>query len=207
MRRIFKSAIATALSIGLFLAGMPSLPASAAGISKPTGYVTPYEKYGTVQVATDPDTGYQQLTDATGKPVQLKGMSTFGLQWGDGNWVLNDAAFDALAYDWHCDIIRLAMYVTEGGYASDPAAGLERVEKGIQLATERGMYVLVDWHMLSPGSPTDSQYLEAGVDLPQYAEIREMCFLSRQMSRMATERKTEQQMHGKINFFRIIRVL
>ena len=172
MKRVWKRTLAKALSCGMLLSGIPATAAFAAGIDKPEGHVTPFEKYGTVQVAEDAETGYQQLSDEDGNPVQLKGMSSFGLQWGDGNWILNDAAFDALAYDWKCDIIRLAMYVTEGGYASDPAAGLARVEKGIQLATERGMYVLVDWHMLSPGNPSDPQYLEAGVDLPEYASIR-----------------------------------
>ena len=171
MRR-FKRTIAKALSAGMIIASLPAATAMAKGIDKPDGFISPYEAYGTVQVAKDADTGYQLLSDKDGDPVQLKGMSTFGLQWGDGNWILNDAAFDALAYDWNCDIIRLAMYVTEGGYATDPAAGLARVEKGIRLATERGMYVLVDWHMLSPGSPTDPKYLEAGVDLPEYATIK-----------------------------------
>ena len=172
MRRIKKSMLTAALSAGLMLTGIPTLPAAAAGIPKPEGFVTSFEKHGTVQVATDDETGYQQLCDEDGKPVQLKGMSTFGLQWGDGNWVLNDAAFDALAYDWNCDIVRLALYITEGGYVNDPAAGLARVEKGIQLATERGMYVLVDWHILSPGDPTDTKYLDAGLDLPEYETIR-----------------------------------
>ncbi len=172
MKRNLKSIVAKALSFGFLLSGLPSAAAFAEGITKPDGFVTPVEEYGTIQVATDEDTGYQQLCDETGKPIQLRGMSTFGLQWGDGNWVLNDAAFDALAYDWECDIIRLAMYVTEGGYAEDPAAGLERVEKGIRLATERGMYVLVDWHMLSPGNPSSDTYLNAGVDLPAFADIK-----------------------------------
>ncbi|MCR5293217.1 MAG: cellulase family glycosylhydrolase [Eubacterium sp.] len=172
MKRIFKKAVAGAVSASFLLSGLSALPAVAKGIDVPEGYVTAYEKYGDVMVATDTDSGYQQLCDENGEAVQLRGMSTFGLQWGDGNWVLNDDAFDALAYDWHCDIIRLAMYVTETGYADNPADCLERVEKGIELATERGMYVLIDWHMLSPGDPTSPKYLEAGVDLPQYAEIK-----------------------------------
>ncbi|MCR5632809.1 MAG: cellulase family glycosylhydrolase [Eubacterium sp.] len=172
MRRIFKRAVVSGLSAAMMLSGISTLPVNAAKINKPADFTTAYEQYGNVKVATDPDTGYQQLCDANGNPIQLKGMSTFGLQWGDGNWVLNDEAFDALAYDWDCDIVRLAMYVTETGYADNPADCLERVENGIQLATERGMYVLVDWHILSPGDPTDPKYLNAGLDLPEYADIR-----------------------------------
>lgn len=132
---------------------------------------TPYGRYGNLQLcmvdhdgdATTPER--KQLCDASGNPVQLRGMSTFGLQWSDGFWVLNDSAFDALAYDWNCDVVRLAMYVEEDGYAYHPAEILERVEQGIQLITERGMYVLVDWHVLSPGDPTDEKYLNAGMEL------------------------------------------
>ncbi|MBO4862977.1 MAG: cellulase family glycosylhydrolase [Eubacterium sp.] len=173
MKRFVKRMIVGALACGFLLAGFSPVTANAKGIDKPTGHVTPYEKYGDLKVAEDSSTGYMQLCDENGNPVQLKGMSTFGLQWGDGNWILNDAAFDALAYDWNCDIIRLAMYVTETGYADDPAAGLERVEQGIQLATERGMYVLVDWHILSPGDPTNEVYLNAGKNLPVYTDIKE----------------------------------
>ena len=119
---------------------------------------TPFEKYGRLQIVDG------QLSDELGRPVQLKGMSTFGLQWGDGYWVLTDEAFDVLANDWQCDIIRLAVYITEDGYENHPAAIMERVERGIELATERGMYVIIDWHVLTPGDPTYQRYLEAGLD-------------------------------------------
>lgn len=136
--------------------------------------MTPVEKYGKLKVA-DYNVGgktRRQLCDESGNPVMLKGMSTLGLQWSDGNWVLTEEAFDALAYDWKCDIIRLAMYVGEDGYATHPAELLANVEKGIELATKRGMYVMVDWHVLTPGNPCDELYLNAGLDLPQYREIR-----------------------------------
>lgn len=128
-------------------------------------------KYGNLQIcntdhdkdASSPDR--MMLCDSKGNPVQLKGMSTFGLQWEEGNWVLNEKAFDALAYDWKCDIIRLAMYVQEDGYASHPQELLDRMEKGIKLATERGMYVIADWHILSPGDPCSEAYLDAGLEL------------------------------------------
>jgi endoglucanase len=131
-------------------------------------YYKPVEKYGKIKVALVD--GKRQLCDERGSPVQLKGMSTMGLQWE--GWALNEAAFDALAYDWQCDIIRLAMYVTETGYKDKPAERLADVEKGIKLATDRGMYVLVDWHILTPGNPASADYLNAGKDLPHYADIK-----------------------------------
>lgn len=155
----------------------PAVP-SDTEVSEESGAITgepetPFEKYGNLQLCNVDHDGDEatperkQLCDAKGNPVQLKGMSTFGLQWSDGFWVLNDSAFDALAYDWNCDVVRLAMYVQEDGYASHPQEILERVEKGIELITERGMYVIVDWHMLSPGDPTDERYLNAGLELAE----------------------------------------
>lgn len=139
---------------------------------------TPVKTYGALQIADyDHDqkkktAPRRQLCDQKGNPVQLRGMSTFGLQWQDGDWILTEEAFRALAEDWKCDVVRLAMYVGEGGYAERPQELLQKVETGIRLACKYGMYVIVDWHVLSPGDPTDPVYLKAGVKLPQYAKIR-----------------------------------
>ncbi|MCL2627270.1 MAG: glycoside hydrolase family 5 protein [Oscillospiraceae bacterium] len=121
---------------------------------------TPFGKYGVLQIIDG------QLCDSNGFPVQLRGMSSFGLQWGAGSWVLTEDAFDVLADDWECDIIRLAMYITEAGYRTNPSLILSHVELGIKLATERGMYVMVDWHILTPGDPMHEDYLTAGLDDP-----------------------------------------
>jgi len=78
-----------------------------------------------------------------------------GLQWmGE---VVNDAAFAALAKDWKADVVRLAMYVGEGGYAVHPEIK-ETVWKGVDLAVKHGLYVIVDWHVLSPGNPNHDVY-------------------------------------------------
>ena len=61
--------------------------------------------------------GIKTLGDEEGKPIQLRGMSTHGLQWFPE--ILNENAFAALANDWEANIIRLAMYVGEDGYAKD----------------------------------------------------------------------------------------
>ncbi|MDR1559040.1 MAG: glycoside hydrolase family 5 protein, partial [Clostridiales bacterium] len=134
----------------------------------PTG--SPVNKYGAIRVGDSGD--IRTLLDEAGNPLQLKGMSTFGLQWGDGEWILTDSAFDSLADYMGVDVVRLAMYVSETGYADHPAELLEKIEKGIQLGSERGLYVIVDWHMLNPGDPTNPIYLDAGKDLPEYASIR-----------------------------------
>ena len=100
--------------------------------------------------------GKMTLCDKSGKPIQLRGMSTHGLQWYPG--ILNDNAFKALSNDWESNVIRLAMYVGENGYATNPITMLKNVEDGIDLAIANDMYVIVDWHVLTPGDPNAAIY-------------------------------------------------
>jgi endoglucanase len=92
-----------------------------------------------------------QLCNAQGRAIQLRGMSSHGLQWFDQ--CNKDSALDALAGDWGADVYRLAMYVQEGGYESDPARFKTRMDQLVAAVSQRGMYVIVDWHMLNPGDP------------------------------------------------------
>jgi len=91
------------------------------------------------------------LCNQYGNPVQLRGMSTHGLQWY--YQCLPDAALDALAYDWNADVMRISMYIQEDGYETDPRGFTDKVHHLIDEATARGMYAIVDWHMLDPGDP------------------------------------------------------
>lgn len=92
-----------------------------------------------------------QLVDKTGKAYQLRGISTHGLQWfGQYN---NKAAYKTLRDDWGANCIRLAMYSDAGGYVSDPSGMKQKVIDGVNYATELGMYVIIDWHILSDGNP------------------------------------------------------
>lgn len=106
---------------------------------------TPVQKYGKVRVCG------VYLCDASGKPVQLKGMSTHGTQWYAH--CLTDAALDAMAYDWKASVLRVATYAREGGYAANPAKFTKLASDLVDKATSRGMYVIVDWHMIHPGDP------------------------------------------------------
>ena len=52
---------------------------------------------------------------------------------------------------WGINVVRLAMY-------SDPNAGYstsihEKVKEGVKYATDLGLYVIIDWHILSDGNP------------------------------------------------------
>ena len=84
-------------------------------------------------------------------PIQLRGMSTHGLQWFPACY--NNASLDALANDWDADLLRIAMYVQEGGYETDPTAFTNQVNSYVDMAEARGMYAVIDFHTLTPGDP------------------------------------------------------
>ena len=92
-----------------------------------------------------------QLCGESGQPVQLRGMSTHGTQWY--SQCVTDGSLDALAEDWGADVLRVSTYVQEGGYETDPEGFTNLASRIIDQATERGMYVVVDWHQLTPGDP------------------------------------------------------
>ena len=93
-----------------------------------------------------------KLCNQYGKPIQLRGMSTHGLQWYPQ--CVNNASLDALANDWNADILR-HLDVRPGGRLRDQPARLHRPGAPARStqATARGMYAIVDWHMLTPGDP------------------------------------------------------
>lgn len=92
-----------------------------------------------------------KLCNEAGKQIQLRGMSSHGIQWY--NQCLNSASLDALATDWKADVLRISMYIQEGGYETNPRLYTDRVHSLIEMASARGMYAIVDWHMLTPGDP------------------------------------------------------
>ena len=106
---------------------------------------TPVAKNGQLRVIGT------KLCNQFGNPIQLRGMSTHGIQWY--YQCLTDASLDALAFDWGADILRISLYVQEDGYETDPAGFTAKVTSLINKATARGMYALVDWHQLTPGDP------------------------------------------------------
>jgi endoglucanase len=91
------------------------------------------------------------LCNEQGKRIQLRGMSTHGTQWYAQ--CVTDGSLDTLAYDWNADVVRISTYVQEGGYETDPARFTALVNQYIDMLTARGLYAIVDWHMLDPGDP------------------------------------------------------
>ncbi|WP_213454641.1 cellulase family glycosylhydrolase [Rhizomonospora bruguierae] len=92
------------------------------------------------------------LCNQYNKPIQLRGMSSHGLQWFGSCY--NDASLDALAKDWLADVFRISMYVQEQGYETNPTAFTNQVNTLVDKAEARGMYALIDFHTLTPGDPT-----------------------------------------------------
>ena len=113
---------------------------------------TAYESHGMLSVkGTD-------LVDKNGKLYQLKGVSTHGIAWFPD--YVNPDAFKTFRDDWGANLIRLAMYTGEsGGYCSDGDRDelKELIDKGVEYASELGMYVIIDWHILSDNNPKTNQ--------------------------------------------------
>ena len=90
------------------------------------------------------------LVDQSGRKVQLYGMSTHGLSWY-GDYV-NYNAFKTLRDDWNTNCVRLALYPRDyNGYLTggNKQQLLQYIYNGIDYATQLGMYVIVDWHVLN----------------------------------------------------------
>ncbi|WP_250036608.1 cellulase family glycosylhydrolase [Paractinoplanes maris] len=114
-------------------------------IDRATGGGTPVAVNGQLRVCG------VKLCNQYGRPIQLRGMSTHGLQWYPN--CVNNASLDALAGDWQADHLRLSMYIQEGGYETNPRQFTDRMHALIEQVSARGMYVIVDWHQLTPGDP------------------------------------------------------
>ena len=113
---------------------------------------TPYGQHGALHVENG------KLTDADGNTVQLYGMSTHGIAWFPQ--YINYDSFRTLRDDWNTNCIRLAMYTAEyGGYCAggDKEQLKQLVRDGVSYATELGMYVIVDWHILSDCDPNQNK--------------------------------------------------
>ncbi len=97
-----------------------------------------------------------QLTDADGNAVRLQGISTHGL--GVFPEFVSEESFRSLRDDFGANVMRLALYTQkDNGYCDCDEAGRlaqeELIDRGVQACEALGMYVIIDWHILSDGSP------------------------------------------------------
>ncbi len=94
------------------------------------------------------------LVDQNGEKFQLYGMSTHGLSWFPQ--YVSYETFLTLRDDWNTNCVRLAMYTAEyNGYCTggDKEQLKTLVQNGVDYATELGMYVIIDWHVLNDQDP------------------------------------------------------
>ena len=101
-----------------------------------------------------------QLVNSSGKKVQLRGISTHGLSWYPE--YVNQSAFTFMKKNWKVNAVRLAMYTAEyNGYCTGDASNRRKLEacidNGVKYATNAGLYVIIDWHILSDGNPQQNQ--------------------------------------------------
>ncbi len=113
---------------------------------------TSFEKHGKLKVDG------RNLVDKNGEVLQLKGVSTHGVSLYPNH--VNIDAYKTFRDDWNASLIRLAMYTDEElGFCTD--GDKEDIKKimlrGVKAATDLGMYVIVDWHILRDNSPMQNK--------------------------------------------------
>lgn len=113
--------------------------------------MTKYEKHGALHVNSR-----GKLVDHNGEVVALHGFSSHGLSWYPE--YINRDFFEFMKNNWNVDIVRLAMYTDElDGYCVGDEANkeklLEVIDRGVKAATEVGLYVIIDWHILADSNP------------------------------------------------------
>ena len=136
----------------LALAAAVPTQTAAAAPSKSAKAQTPLKKNGRLKVKK------ASLVNSKDKSVTLKGVSTHGINWFPE--YVNPDAFKTLRDNWGVNCIRLAMYTEEyNGYCSggNRKELKSLIDKGVKYATDLGMYVIIDWHILSDGNPNKNK--------------------------------------------------
>jgi len=111
---------------------------------------TVVERFGQLKVEGS------KLYDQNGRQIQLRGMSSHGLQWA-GRYA-NEDVLRWLRDDWNVQVWRAAMYLGEDGYLSQRSLKYT-VEQGVEAAIKLGIYVIIDWHVHNDRDPRVYQEL------------------------------------------------
>ncbi len=123
---------------------------------------TPVGKHGALKLATVDGYSAPVIVDKSGKPFQLRGASTHGMHWNEMHPYVNKGSFQSLRDEWGVNMVRLVSYVTQGGYTQGSQSQLdEKIQTGVQAATELGMYVIIDWHIHAENPHTTKTNAEA----------------------------------------------
>lgn len=149
VRSSFKKILCLFLALALTVAIPPETMIAASSKSSGTKKAqTALSKNGRLKVKKT------SLVNSKGKAVILKGVSTHGINWFPE--YVNPDTFKTLRDKWGVNCIRLAMYTEEyNGYCSGGSKKNLKslINKGVKYATDLGMYVIIDWHILSDGNP------------------------------------------------------
>ncbi len=109
---------------------------------------TPVGKHGALSVKKTDEYTAPTIVDENGKPLQLRTASTHGVQWFPQ--YINKAGFQSLRDEWGINTVRLAIYPREGGYLQGNKTLMDKkIAEGVKAAKELGMYIIIDWHVLS----------------------------------------------------------
>lgn len=113
---------------------------------------TPLEEHGELRVQGT------NIVDKNNNPYILKGVSTHGIAWFPE--YVNKESFQTIRDLFGANTIRLALYSSDNeGYNTTLHT---KVDEGVKYATELGMYVIIDWHILQNGNPnTDKERAKA----------------------------------------------
>ncbi len=92
-----------------------------------------------------------RLVKQDGSPVQLRGLSSHGINWYP-EFLSKESIQSTKAAG--ANIFRVAMYTDEGkGYIQEPERNTELMIQGIDNSLSLGMYVICDWHVLKDRTP------------------------------------------------------
>jgi endoglucanase len=127
------------------------------------GGSTPVEKNGQLVVCGN------RLCNKNNKAIQLRGVSGHGPQWFPSCY--SDAAIANAARS-GADLFRIAMYVNEGGYDTDPAGFRSKVDAYVEAASRNGMYAMIDWHILERGDPNEARNLVLAKEFFEYMSLK-----------------------------------
>lgn len=95
-----------------------------------------------------------KIVDKNGNAFKLNGVSTHGVAWFPD--YVNKQAFKQMRDEWGVNLIRVAMYTSEyGGYCNGGNKSQLKtlVDNAVNYCNELGMYVIIDWHILSDNNP------------------------------------------------------
>jgi len=94
-----------------------------------------------------------ELQNEHGEKIQLKGLSSHGIQWFPD--VITYDNLKELKENWHINVFRIAMYTDQNvnGYIAHPEESKALVKEIVQYAKDLDLYVIIDWHILSDNNP------------------------------------------------------